>query len=146
MITKVNQQISITNKSLELNKTELEQKQEELNVFIDQSNMIELDRASLENLRKTKNEIIENIEILKQIDSLEVLLQQHTNNLAEIENQILSTKSEKESLTSFITNSNIQIEKLSEYIAKKRVLTNDIDNRELFMKGIDYSYYYEEVD
>ena len=24
-------------------------------------------------------------------------------------------------------------------------LTNDIDNRELFMKGIDTSYYYEEV-
>lgn len=127
-LNNLNQQITITNKSLELNKTELEQKQEELNVFIDQSNMIELDRASLENLRKTKNEIIENIEILKQIDSLEVLLQQHTNNLAEIENQISSTKSEKESLTAFITASNIQIEKLSEYIAKKRVLTNDIDN------------------
>ncbi len=127
-LNNLNQQITITNKSLELNKTELEQKQEELNVFIDQSNMIELDRASLENLRKTKNEIIENIEILKQIDSLEVLLQQHTNNLAEIENKISSTKSEKESLTTFITASNIQIEKLSEYIAKKRVLTNDIDN------------------
>ena len=28
----------------------------------------------------------------------------------------------------------------------KSSLTNDIDNRELFMKGIDYSYYYEEVD
>ena len=25
-------------------------------------------------------------------------------------------------------------------------LTDDIDNRELFMKGIDYSYYYEVVD
>lgn len=23
-------------------------------------------------------------------------------------------------------------------------LTNQIDNREMFMKGIDYSYYYEE--
>ena len=28
----------------------------------------------------------------------------------------------------------------------KSSLTNDINNRELFMKGIDYSYYYEEVD
>ena len=25
-------------------------------------------------------------------------------------------------------------------------LTEKIDDRELFMKGIDYSYYYEEVD
>ena len=56
-LNNLNQQITITNKSLELNKAELEQKQEELNVFIDQSNMIELDRASLENLRKTKLEI-----------------------------------------------------------------------------------------
>lgn len=27
-----------------------------------------------------------------------------------------------------------------------RVLTNDINNREIFMKGIDYSYYYEEEE
>jgi cell filamentation protein len=25
-------------------------------------------------------------------------------------------------------------------------LTDEIDDRELFMKGIDYSYYYEEID
>jgi cell filamentation protein len=25
-------------------------------------------------------------------------------------------------------------------------LTNDLDNRELFLKGIDTSYYYEEID
>ena len=28
----------------------------------------------------------------------------------------------------------------------KGALTNDINNREIFMKGIDYSYYYEQVD
>jgi len=28
----------------------------------------------------------------------------------------------------------------------KKALTSDIDNREIFLKGIDYSYYYEEVD
>lgn len=28
----------------------------------------------------------------------------------------------------------------------KNSLTEDIDNREIFMKGIDYSYYYEQVD
>lgn len=28
----------------------------------------------------------------------------------------------------------------------KSALTDDIDNREIIMKGIDYSYYYEEVD
>ena len=28
----------------------------------------------------------------------------------------------------------------------KNALTDDIDNHELFMKGIDYSYYYEEID
>ena len=28
----------------------------------------------------------------------------------------------------------------------KGALTSDIDNREIFMKGIDYSYYYEQVD
>ena len=28
----------------------------------------------------------------------------------------------------------------------KQALTNDINNRELFMKGIDYSYYYEEIE
>ena len=27
-----------------------------------------------------------------------------------------------------------------------RALTNDINNREIFMKGIDYSYYYEEEE
>ena len=27
----------------------------------------------------------------------------------------------------------------------KPALTNQIDNREFFMKGIDYSYYYEEA-
>lgn len=26
----------------------------------------------------------------------------------------------------------------------KNVITTDIDSREMFMKGIDYSYYYEE--
>ena len=28
----------------------------------------------------------------------------------------------------------------------KSALTSDINSRELFMKGIDYSYYYEEVE
>ena len=28
----------------------------------------------------------------------------------------------------------------------KGALTEDINNRETFMKGIDYSYYYEQVD
>ena len=28
----------------------------------------------------------------------------------------------------------------------KNALTNKITNREMFMKGIDYSYYYEEND
>jgi len=28
----------------------------------------------------------------------------------------------------------------------KESLTNDINSRELFMKGIDYSYYYEEIE
>ena len=28
----------------------------------------------------------------------------------------------------------------------KSALTTDINRRELFMKGIDYSYYYEEVE
>ena len=28
----------------------------------------------------------------------------------------------------------------------KNALTEDIDNREIFMKGIDYSYYYEEEE
>ncbi|MBN2817867.1 MAG: Fic family protein, partial [Bacteroidales bacterium] len=29
---------------------------------------------------------------------------------------------------------------------QKKALTNKIDDREMFMKGIDYSYYYEEND
>ena len=28
----------------------------------------------------------------------------------------------------------------------KGVLTDEIDSREMFMKGIDYSYYYEQED
>ena len=28
----------------------------------------------------------------------------------------------------------------------KNVLTDQIENREVFMKGIDYSYFYEEVE
>ena len=28
----------------------------------------------------------------------------------------------------------------------KNAMTDDIDNREVFMKGIDYSYYYEQED
>ena len=28
----------------------------------------------------------------------------------------------------------------------KGALTDDINNREIFMKGIDYSYYYEQAD
>lgn len=28
----------------------------------------------------------------------------------------------------------------------KSALTSDIENREIFLKGIDYSYYYESVD
>jgi cell filamentation protein len=28
----------------------------------------------------------------------------------------------------------------------KNALTNKINDREMFMKGIDYSYYYEEID
>ena len=28
----------------------------------------------------------------------------------------------------------------------RSALTNQIDDREMFMKGIDYSYYYEEPD
>ncbi len=27
-----------------------------------------------------------------------------------------------------------------------KCLTNQIDNRDMFMKGIDYSYYYEQED
>jgi cell filamentation protein len=38
------------------------------------------------------------------------------------------------------TNSNV-IKKLL-----KNTLTNKINDREIFMKGIDYSYYYEEND
>lgn len=32
------------------------------------------------------------------------------------------------------------------YMLIKMALTTDIDNREIFMKGIDYSYYYEQID
>ena len=32
------------------------------------------------------------------------------------------------------------------YNLLKNALTNDIENRELFIKGIDYSYYYEELE
>ena len=32
------------------------------------------------------------------------------------------------------------------YVLIKGALTDDINNREIFMKGIDYSYYYEQVD
>lgn len=28
----------------------------------------------------------------------------------------------------------------------KGALTDDINNREIFMKGIDYSYYYEQIN
>ena len=28
----------------------------------------------------------------------------------------------------------------------KGALTDDINSREIFMKGIDYSYYYEQID
>lgn len=28
----------------------------------------------------------------------------------------------------------------------KKALTDKINDREMFMKGIDYSYYYEEID
>ena len=136
-LNNLNQQITITNKSLELNKAELEQKQEELNVFIDQSNMIELDRASLENLRKTKLEIQQNIEILKQIELLEVSLQKHNNELSDVENLINITKSEKESLTTFISNANKEIERFSEYITKKSLLTNDIDNLNVKLIELD---------
>ena len=32
------------------------------------------------------------------------------------------------------------------FILLKEALIDDIDNRDIFMKGIDYSYYYEEED
>lgn len=32
------------------------------------------------------------------------------------------------------------------YNLLKNVLTDDVENRELFLKGIDYSYYYEELE
>ena len=32
------------------------------------------------------------------------------------------------------------------YELRKGALTDDINDREIFMKGIDYSYYYEQVD
>ena len=38
-------------------------------------------------------------------------------------------------------NSDVKIKELL-----KEALTDEIDNRELFLKGIDTSYYYEEVE
>ena len=32
------------------------------------------------------------------------------------------------------------------YLLIKGALTDKVDDRELFLKGIDYSYYYEEID
>ena len=38
------------------------------------------------------------------------------------------------------------VEMLAKSIRNQRALTDKIDDREIFMKGIDYSYYYEQED
>ena len=53
------------------------------------------------------------------------------------------SKIEKEDYLNAMKESVYSSEKISNLI--KKALTNDINNRELFMIGIDYSYYYEEV-
>lgn len=54
------------------------------------------------------------------------------------------SKIDKQDYLAAMRRSPVDAEPIYELI--KSALTNEIDNREIFMKGIDYSYYYEEIE
>lgn len=84
----VNIRIKNISETYETNKATLEEKQETLNFFIDQSNMIELDRISLENLKKTKEEIEKNINLKKEIEKELIVVSSKEIELNNLQNKL----------------------------------------------------------
>lgn len=130
-------QINITKSQLEANKMELSSKQEELNVYIDNSNMIELDRASLENLKKTKQEIEQNISLLKEIEELDKVLLEHNTKLTNVENLIINTKKEKENLIITIETLKQEIETLSDCVVNQNIILGNIEKLKDLYKELE---------
>lgn len=126
----INLQIKTLAKTYETNIAILEEKQETLNFFIDQTNMIEIDRLSLKNLQKAKEEIETNIELKQEIETKLSLITSVRQELIALNNELNNLTDNKNNITKDIENTNILIKELSKYQLEYEVTLNKIKIQE----------------
>ena len=130
----INLQVNILSKTYETNKAILEEKQEALNFFIDQTNMIELDKLSLENIKKTKTEIEKNIEVKKELENKETLISSFEQQIIRINREIDIIAKEQTELTSLIDELNEQITALGKYKLEYEITLKEIESHNKVIK------------
>lgn len=111
LIKPLYEQINLLNEQLLQRKVLIQEKQqlfnqqqEELNCFIDQTNMIELDRLSLDNLRKTYDELLLNLNLKEELNNLEDKQIKLSNEYQQINKYVDEITTEHEDLKNLIKN------------------------------------------
>lgn len=142
----INLQVKMLSKTYETNKAILEEKQETLNFFIDQTNMIELDRLSLENLKKTKLEIEKNINVKKEIESKLTLITSIEQEIININKEIDALLKEQETILKQLDDLNKQINDLTKYKLEYEVVLKEIESLNGVIKEFNKNHVlYEEL-
>ena len=142
----INLQVKMLSKTYETNKAILEEKQETLNFFIDQTNMIELDRLSLENLKKTKSEIEKNINVKKEIESKLTLITSIEQEIININKEIDALLKEQVAILKQLDDLNKQINDLTKYKLEYEVVLKEIESLNGVIKEFNKNHVlYEEL-
>lgn len=143
----INLQINLLSKTYQTNNAILEEKQETLNFFIDQTNMIELDRLSLENLKKTKEEIEKNINIKKEIEAKLIIITTLNEQIGSLNKELGKLNSNELVIKDEITALNDEIKELSKYQTEYEITSNEIKALESKIKEFNKNnVLYKEVE
>ena len=133
----INLQVNTLVKTYETNVAILEEKQETLNFFIDQTNMIEIDRLSLKNLLKAKEEIDNNIRLKQEIETHLTKITTIRQELIKLKDELDNLINEKNIVIQNIEDINITIKELSKYQLEHDITLNKIKIQEENIKEFD---------
>lgn len=133
----INLQVNTLVKTYETNVAILEEKQETLNFFIDQTNMIEIDRLSLKNLLKAKEEIENNIRLKQEIETHLTKITTIRQELIKLKDELDNLINEKNIVIQNIEDINITIKELSKYQLEHDITLNKIKIQKENIKEFD---------
>lgn len=133
----INLQVNTLVRTYETNVAILEEKQETLNFFIDQTNMIEIDRLSLKNLLKAKEEIENNIKLKQEIETHLTKITTIRQELIKLKDELDNLINEKKIVIQNIEDINLTIKELSKYQLEHDITLNKIKIQEESIKEFD---------